>query len=424
MKKAILWLLFIYGWLFIGCSPNENEELVKDELSSITANTEVDNWQNGENNIVSLPKLRVEGRQLVDDSGKTVLLHGFAQTYSSWFNEQGTKWTNYDVKGCLEYNQEKIDKLLEKGWEFNWMRLHMDPYWSNIPDKESTGREDDISVFSMYRFKVYLEQVFLPMAEYAISKGLYVVMRPPGICPDKIEVGDDYQKYLLRVWSYVASLERVKNNPYIMFELANEPVNILGTDGVYAGKGQPQFEMLHLYFQEIVDVIRRQGAENIIWVPGLAYQSHYEGYADYPIEGDNIGYAVHCYPGWMGSDGENEDGGVGDGGGYQSFLKGWTEQVSPVAAFAPILVTELDWAPEKYDSSWGKGITGVAGGGGFGANFKKIADDMGNVSWLIFTNQALLVQYEDNLPDGDTFLTDPEACVRPVYRWFKEYAEQ
>lgn len=25
-----------------------------------------------------------------------------------------------------------------------------------------------------------------------------------------------------------------------------------------------------------------------------------------------------------------------------------------MAAFAPIMVTEIDWAPKKYDATWGK----------------------------------------------------------------------
>ena len=28
---------------------------------------------------------------------------------------------------------------------------------------------------------------------------MYVVMRPPGVCPKTIKVGDNYQKYLLTV---------------------------------------------------------------------------------------------------------------------------------------------------------------------------------------------------------------------------------
>ena len=69
-------------------------------------------------------------------------------------------------------------------------------------------------------------------------------------------------------------------------------------------------------------------------------------------------------------------------------------------------------------------VTGVVGGAGFGANFKYIADNTGNVSWMIFTSQHLLAQFRD-VPGTEgsyTFLNDPEACPWPVYHWFKEYA--
>ena len=49
----------------------------------------------------SFTKLHVEGRWIVDENGVRRNLHGFAQTYSPWFNEQGTKWNNYDVSACL-----------------------------------------------------------------------------------------------------------------------------------------------------------------------------------------------------------------------------------------------------------------------------------------------------------------------------------
>ncbi len=39
-------------------------------------------------------------------------LHGFAQTYSPWFNEMGQKWDNYDVEKCLKYNQGLIDDIM------------------------------------------------------------------------------------------------------------------------------------------------------------------------------------------------------------------------------------------------------------------------------------------------------------------------
>ena len=231
---------------------------------------------------------------------------------------------------------------------------------------------------------------------------------------------------MLKVWDIVSQHPELRNNGWVMFELANEPINIRGTDGSAGSSGDAHFAAMQLYFQAIVDKIRGNDALNIIWIPGLGYQSQYAGYAVHRIKGDNIGFAVHVYPGWYGSDAEEpsfELGGV-MGGGYEGFQRGWDAQIGPVAEFAPVMVTELDWAPAKYDSSWGKSITGVAGGIGFGANFKYIADNTGNVSWMIFTSQHLLARFKDipGTPGQYTFLNDPEACPWPVYHWFREYA--
>lgn len=180
----------------------------------------------------SLSALHVEGPFLVNAEGKRVNLHGFAQTFSPWFNEQGTKWTNYDVKGCLDYNKGIIDGILNAGWKMTFVRQHMDPYWSNeVPAGVYYVPESDIQYFKFDRFKKYLDEVFVPMAEYAISKGLYVVMRPPGVCPEKISIGDAYQQYLIKVWDYVAQHPKLKNNGAVIFELANEPVGIYYNNG-------------------------------------------------------------------------------------------------------------------------------------------------------------------------------------------------
>lgn len=84
-----------------------------------------------------------------------------------------------------------------------------------------------------------------------------------------------------------------------MFELANEPINILGPDGTYGAGSQGHFDKLKEYFQSVVNAMRAQGCGNILWIPGLGYQGLYKGFAVNPIEGDNIGYAVHLYrAGW------------------------------------------------------------------------------------------------------------------------------
>ncbi len=353
-----------------------------------------------------LSALHVDGPFLVNAEGRRVNLHGFAQTFSPWFNERGTRWWDYDVEGCLRYNKGIIDGIMDAGWKMTFVRQHMDPYWSNTPGKHTTG-EGDISAFDFERFKKYLDEVFVPMAEYAIGKGLYVVMRPPGVCPEQISVGGEYHQYLKKVWAHVAQHPKLKDNGAVLFELANEPVHITGAD--------PDAEISR-FMQELVDMMRAY-CNNILLIPGLGWQSNYNSFVKYPIQGRNIGYAVHCYPGWYNS-GVEDDVEVE----YRDFSRGWNENILPVATKGPVVVTEMDWAPKKYESSWGKATTGVAGGKGFGANFMRIADETCNVSWLLFTGGELLAQYNDNAPDGSTFLTDPEACPRPVFRQYKYYA--
>lgn len=373
-----------------------------------------------------LPHLRVDGKYLKNDAGKVVNLHGFTQTYSPFFNNNA--WGNHDVAACLAYNQKMLDGIIAAGWKFNFVRMHLDPYWSDDPNQESV-RYEGHERFSEERFRKYLDELFIPMAKYFVSKGYYVVMRPPGVCPEQMALNDSYHRFLKKVWGILSRNSYIKNNTDIMFELANEPISMLGTDGNYAHWTEASWENNTKFFQEVVDVIRKNGCtQNVIWVPGLCWQQQYKGYAKYKIDDNNFGFAVHCYPGWYGSDSEDSTGeGAGDATlGYKNFQKGWNDLVGCVASFAPIMVTEIDWAPKKYDATWGKGITGVAGGKGFGANFKAIADKSGNVSWLFFTTAShLLASFQDapGNPDHYTFLNDPEACPWAMYHWFKDYYE-
>lgn len=432
MKNIVNLLLFLFVFLS-ACSDDSILEELKPEppKSDVEEPKPDDDSENsGDNQNSVLPILNVVGRYLKNEKGEIINLHGFTQTYSPFFNNNA--WNDYDVQGCLNYNKSMVDGILAAGWKFNFVRMHLDPYWSDDPTMQSV-RYEGHERFSETRFRKYLDELFVPMAEYFMSKGMYVVMRPPGVCPNEapyqgIELGDSYQQFLLKVWDIVSQHPKLKNNTGVMFELANEPVKIKGTDGTYGSTDDGHFQNLQLYFQAIVDKIRAN-CRNIIWVPGLSYQSSYAGYAKHRIQGENIGFAVHCYPGWYGSDAEEDSSeGIGSstGGGYESFQRGWDAQVGPVAAFAPIMVTEIDWAPKKYNATWGKSIMGVAGGEGFGANFKYIADNSGNVSWLFFTTRSHELAAFKDIPGTSgnyTFLNDPEACPWAMYHWFKEYAD-
>ena len=462
-RNIIFALLLMLGVGFAGCKDDDVAE--KPNFSGRTTPEEkpADNPTDTPSDDSKVASgLHVDGKYLKDENGKIVNLHGFAQTYSAWFNEQGKYWSGLDVAGCMKYNKEKIDGIVKAGWHMTWMRLHMDPTWTNTPGTKrsdaSGSDEADITNFDPKLLQKYLDELYVPMAEYAISKGMKVVMRPPGVCPHIITTSEhytetshlslkegkpypsqDYQEYLKTVWNIVSQHPKLCNNPNVMFELANEPVYIWDPEAKNYGPrwdnakgwidGDNYYKIETEIFQSVVDVIRANGCDNVLWVPGVAYQGDYRGYAKFPIKGSNIGYAVHCYPGWFGSDGNNGDGGVGTGS-YTEFRKQFDEKVGCIASKAPIIVTELDWArPEfarqGYLGTWGTGYTGEAGKGGFGANFKRIADEYGNVSWLTFVWEHHLAAFdpthpEDGGADG-TGLYDYQSGVYPLYQWFNDY---
>lgn len=415
MKHFIYWILFaVTAFLPAACS---DDPVVQQPIGE-EGQPGTDGSADDES--VTLARLHVDGRYLVDAEGNKVNLHGFVQTFSPFFNDN--QWSDYNVEACLEYNQGMIDKILEAGWKVNLIRQHMDPYWSS-PGEPSENEAH--LYYDEVKFKKYLDEVFVPMAEYAIRKGFYIIMRPPGVCPQVIEKDGDYYNYLFRIWEIVSQHDKLKNNPYVMFELANEPIEIKYEGGQGNGMSDADFKALNEFFQPIVDKIR-ENADNILWVPGLCWQQHYQYFPNHPIDGGeagNIGYAVHCYPGWYGSDGSSQD--ITGTGGYEGFQKGWDTNVGPAADFAPIVVTEIDWADKSvYPYTFGDGITGTAGAEGFGANFKRITDFEGNVSWTLFADQKYMAQFknEPGIEGQYTFFNDPQACLWPTYHWFEEYA--
>lgn len=276
--------------------------------------------------------------------------------------------------------------------------------------------------FSATRLQKYLDALYLPIAQKAINHGLYVVIRPPGVCPKDLKVGDAYQNYLKTVWNIVSSNSWVKNNSGIVsLELANEPVHI------YNRYGQSSATAMRDYFQPVVDVIRKNGFKGIIWIPGTGYQSQYENYASYPVSDSNFGYAVHVYPGWYGASDTNYD--------SNAFIYNFQKQV-PVVKNKPILVSEIDWSPErpgagKYNEfgqwvasnlgSWGTATTSK-----WGNAWKKVMDHFGNISMTLTST--------DDYLDIDNFLktgqikagleANPEACGQTCFYWYYEYSKK
>jgi len=396
-----------------------------------------------------LPSLHVEGRWLVDKHGNQVVLHGVMDTPSNYFNGgrwEGSKalgwWDHYNdtgAKNCLAYF-EKIFQGMEQS-KCTVFRLHMDPAWTNDDNITATGfskitkdgkeitidptgqevsGEADISHFSKARYEKWLPIVYLKLAEMAMNHGMYVVVRPPGVCPGALKVGDYYNQYLLYIWDIFSQQEFVKNHAgQISIELANEPVSLKNANN------QDDSKVLHDFFQPIVDKIRSNGFTGVIWAPGTTWQQNYRSYAEHPIEGEDIGYAVHDYCGWYGCSDDNPD--------PANKIRNFHESV-PVVDFAPVIITEVDWSPENpnaqghYNESgtWVKPNYGTWATGStskWGKAFKANLDYFGNIS-MTLSSTSCLFDIDALLNTGfamPAFNGLAEACGKACMDWYAEY---
>ena len=382
-----------------------------------------------------LPALHVEGKNLVDANGKTVVLHGVMDTPNRYFN--GNRWGTggynvSDITPCLNYFEKMFTAITDKeqGAYCTVFRLHMDPCWTNYNAPAGTG-ENNIQYFNETRYKTFLSKLYVKLVEKALAHGLYVIVRPPGVCPKNIKVGDEYQAYLKKVWKLFASNATIqKNAGQVSIELANEPINVLLANGSESDKA------LHDFFQPVVDEIRATGFKGIIWVPGSGYQSNYVGYSKYPITDteNNFSYAVHVYSGWYGNmTDKNCD--------HNTYIKNFQAQV-PMVTTKPIMVTEIDWSPEDPDKaseghynewnqwvvpnlgSWATGSTSK-----WGLAWKAVHDYYGNIGMTI-THPQEYYDIDEYLKSGKVqpgfqnakkHNLFEECCGDACFKWYKEW---
>lgn len=355
-----------------------------------------------------LEPLHVDGRYLKNSKGDIVTLHGYMTVLEPGCqaDEFRSTWDGYNVAMCLKNKKAALDAVLKSGWKMDYVRFKLDSYWCC---NQLTYNGDEYKSFDFERFKKYFEDLFLPLLDYYHEKGIYTLLFPPHTTPGTIEHGDEFLQHMMLLWNYVSSHPRIKNNPGVMFELANEPINFNCHQGdFYDGYWgfmfniSSAFREVRDYWQPIVDKIRSH-CDNVIYVPGMLYESDHAGFADYPVQGGNIGYAVHWYPGWWGN-----------------MRKDWEQHIFPIAYKAPIIITENAWAP--YSNYLGGGPD--ASTSNFGRPLKNIIDELGNVSWNCYEPEEDYYYLVNSSSSSEkaVIANDPEACFKSMYQWWNEYA--
>ena len=407
----------------------------------------------------NLPPLHVDGNVLRDVNGNKVVLHGVMDTPSMWFNSNrwGGGYNSTGATNCINYFK-KLFKFLTKhedGAYCNVFRLHMDPAWTNQngtdfragftvkdgkhidPHGKEVGGEADIYNFSKKSYETYLKSVYVKLALEALRAGMYVVVRPCGVCPGYVEVGDYYNNYLMYIWDEFSKNDSIrKYSGQISIELANEPVSMRRPGGGNDDK------VKHDFFQPIVDKIRSNGFDGIIWVPGEVWQQEYKSYAKYPITGENIGYAVHNYAGWYGNGDDVYDRTANKTTYKNNCINNFKNSV-PVVETNPIIITEVDWSPKSKSSghynesgAWVEGNYGTwatATTSKWGVGYKALLDHFGNISMTLSSSDCYIDWNKSN-STGHSYPAFKDAMEKDglnpydgsgvaCFQWYADYAK-
>ncbi len=358
-----------------------------------------------------VPNLQIRGNQLKDPFGNTVLLHGWRISDNPYFCDDGYFFNNpADFSGCLAYLKRVVNTFTDTnglygsahGWYCNEVRLGCDSYWF--------GDWIDGS-FNTNALQSYTTNVLVPFSEYCDSHGLYLVVFPNITIPEDT-TSNIVQSTLLRIWGYWSSMPQIQNSSNIQFELCNEPVNSYA-NGNWGNGSQPYYDALRNWLQPIVDTIRANGATNIIWVPGLGYQSQYAGYAVNPITGANIGYSGHIYPAY---------GGIGNS--PTSLQNFWDANYQPCAALFPMNITETYWESNfPGDPSYWELFNGITGNDsyGFGTALHHTIDGQGNVSFEIGIIGDLITNADPIAYGSLNSQPGRDDAAVPAFEWFYNY---
>ena len=160
-------------------------------------------------------------------------------------------------------------------------------------------------------------------------------------------------QYAPTFWAQVAA--RYKSNPYVAFDLYNEPHDI--TDAVWLNGGtvtnNTMFKTVGM--QQLYNIVRQQGAQNLIFISGNKYAVQPTAKL---VSGTNIVNAVHAYtcgdgppPGCQTPDYYNPT----------YILNKW----ATLGQTQPVMVTEFGW-PTADDPTFDRNVIAVAEYRGWG----------------------------------------------------------
>lgn len=166
-----------------------------------------------------------------------------------------------------DFNKEFFQRIKDSGANVIRIPVHPESYYTDMD---------------------YLWRYLDPVVSWAGELDMYIIIDwhyigniDDGTGDQMPDIDIEAKEFTLKFWEEVAYY--FKEVPHVIFEIFNEPANI--ESKVWAKNAT-----------EIVNIIREQGANQIVIVGGTEYSKNLSWVKDYPIDGENIVYASHIYP--------------------------------------------------------------------------------------------------------------------------------
>jgi endoglucanase len=244
----------------------------------------------------SLPALHVQGAQIVDANGKTVVLRGVAiPDIGLLFSEGG------GIAGVTG----RIDEILgAAGLDVRAIRLPVyprtvvnsgSPTYSPVPYPVGPSAPGEAGAGMEMSASDYVAQVLQPAVDYATSKNLYAIVDYHQI--DNVTTGTSSAD-AVTFWTAVAPVFAGYSN--VLYEAFNEPVDNKASAGVTAaGAWTAAFTTAA---QSWISTIRTGAPNNVIIVGSPVWSQYPDGALTAGLTGGNLVFTAHIYPGnWPGS---------------------------------------------------------------------------------------------------------------------------
>jgi hypothetical protein len=234
----------------------------------------------------ALSRLHVDGNLLKNTCGGTVVLRG------SSLIDLGAIVAYEGVNGL----KERIDKLIGAGLAGHVVRLPVYPrtnvnstypYYSPLPFPVGPAAPATATVTVRdVTAQDYVATVLRPAVDYAASKGLYAIIDYHQIDDTGGASGADATTF----WTMVAPL--FKDDANVLYEAFNEPIDLMAGSSPAA-----RWQAYQPHAQAWVDAIRAGAPDTLIIVGAPSWSQNLGGAATTPVQGTNLAYTAHIYPG-------------------------------------------------------------------------------------------------------------------------------